>query len=302
MNIKDYISSGIVESYVLGLADEAERTEFESMSAKHDEVRAARDLFELSLEKQALVGAVMPPANVKAAIFATVSQTGASVADDNIADQGLEKSTAASAGSTGSSSKSFSQSADVATPARVISTSGWAKYLAAASVLLLVGSTILNFYLFNQYKAYSERYVNLLASQTQLANNNRALQTSVDTYRNTIAALSDPKMSIIKMVGTKVPNNGSPDPASMATIYWNKQSAEVYLMVNNLPKATSGKQYQLWAIVKGKPVSAGVFDINPADSVLKMNNMPAAEAFAVTLETTGGSESPKGAMYVLGAI
>ena len=61
MNINDYISSGIVESYVLGLADEAERAEFERMCATHEEVRAARDAFELSLEKQARSGAVLPP-------------------------------------------------------------------------------------------------------------------------------------------------------------------------------------------------------------------------------------------------
>ena len=60
---------------------------------------------------------------------------------------------------------------------------GWVKYLAAASVLLLVGSTVLNFYLFSQYKEYSERYSSLLASQTELANNNRALQTSLDNYQ-----------------------------------------------------------------------------------------------------------------------
>ena len=77
--------------------------------------------------------------------------------------------------------------------------------------------------------------------------------------------------------------------ASVATVYWSKKSAEVYLLVNSLPKPASDQQYQLWAIVDGKPVSAGVFDMNQADSMLKMTNMPTAQAFAVTLEKAGGS-------------
>ena len=52
MNLNEYISSGIVESYVLGLADEAERAEFERMCAAHEEVRAARNAFELALENR----------------------------------------------------------------------------------------------------------------------------------------------------------------------------------------------------------------------------------------------------------
>ena len=51
MNAKEYINSGVVESYVLGLADSAESAEFERMCAAHEEVRAARDAFEILLEK-----------------------------------------------------------------------------------------------------------------------------------------------------------------------------------------------------------------------------------------------------------
>ena len=39
------------------------------------------------------------------------------------------------------------------------------------------------------------------------------------------------------------------------------QSKEVYLLVNQLPTPDPDKQYQLWAIVDGNPVDAGVFDM-----------------------------------------
>jgi hypothetical protein len=50
MNVKEYISSGIVESYVLGLASEAERQEFEQNCVQYPEIAQARTAFELSLE------------------------------------------------------------------------------------------------------------------------------------------------------------------------------------------------------------------------------------------------------------
>ena len=54
MNIKDYISSGQVESYVLGLSSPEERQEFEELCARYPELVLARDDFELALEKQLL--------------------------------------------------------------------------------------------------------------------------------------------------------------------------------------------------------------------------------------------------------
>ncbi|RZL09055.1 MAG: anti-sigma factor, partial [Pedobacter sp.] len=235
MNINDYISSGIVESYVLGLADEVERAEFEHMCATHELVREARHAFELDLEKQAKLGAVSPPQHVRNKLFTDLSIERVVKPDDGL-------------------------SSSAGNGARVVQATGWAKYLAAASVLLLIASTVLNFYLFRQYKDYSERYSSLLASQTQLANNNDILRTSVDRLQNTIQIVRDTNTTVIKMAASKVTGKGSPDPSSFATIYWNKKSFEVYLMINTLPNPASDKQYQLWAIVGGKPVSAGVFD------------------------------------------
>jgi anti-sigma-K factor RskA len=62
-------------------------------------------------------------------------------------------------------------------------------------------------------------------------------------------------------------------------------------------------QYQLWAIVDGKPVDAGVFDGNLA-GLLKMKNIPiGAVKFAVTVEPRGGKESPTlSTMQVIGDV
>jgi anti-sigma-K factor RskA len=290
VNVKEYISSGIIESYVLGLADDAERTEFEMMYAAHEEVRAAKLAFEDTLEVAMLAGSVAPPVDVKAKLFSRIDISAGSRLPGSVPPFTL---------------KHLKDETDTQTGQqpglRSVNSRPWIKYLAAASVLLLVASSILNFYLFRQYREFSDRYSSLLASQTALAADNKALQTSVNRYRNNLELIKNPNMAVIQMAANQVPGKKSPDPTGMATVFWNRQTTEVFLMVNQLPAPAPGKQYQLWAIVGGKPVSAGVFDMSSDAMVQLMTKVPAAQAFALTLEKEGGSDVPQGVMYVLGS-
>jgi anti-sigma-K factor RskA len=72
VNLKEYIASGIIESYVMGLASETERAEFEQMCAQHPELVAERRKFEESLEAYASEQAVRPPKEVKAKILKAI--------------------------------------------------------------------------------------------------------------------------------------------------------------------------------------------------------------------------------------
>ena len=75
MNIQEYISSGIIESYVLGLASPEERVEFEKMCALHPELAEARNNFELAIEKQAFQDSVLPPAGSKEKTWSAIQQS-----------------------------------------------------------------------------------------------------------------------------------------------------------------------------------------------------------------------------------
>ena len=274
MNTQEYISSGIIESYVFGLASQEEQTEFERMAETHPEVKAAREAFEVLLEKQALSEAVQPPAFIKEKIFAAIVNESA---------QSL-----------------ISTSTNTETQETHVVSMGWLRYAAAASVILLVGSTVLNFYFFNQYKEFSSKYDQLVANQTQMASANQTLQTKLQDYESAMNMIKDPQMAVVKMPAVAT----SPNPSILATVYWDTRSKDVYMLVNNLTQPSSDKQYQLWALVDGKPVDAGVFDINKDGvALIKMKNIPKAQAFAVTLEKRGGSEVPTmTALYVLGKV
>ncbi len=269
MNVQDYILSGIVESYVLGISSPEESAEFERMCAAHHEVLAARNAFEIQLEKELQEQKLDPPAELKSRIFSEIAKE-----------------------------KTPAPHAPLAKPS-LVPRIGFAKYVAAASLILLAGSVLLNFYLLSQYKKTIAKNEELIAAQTQVANNNKVLQTRMLGFENAINLMQNPLMTVVKMPG--VPK--SPAPSSLATVYWNTQSKDVYLLVNKLPTPVPEKQYQLWAIVDGKPVDAGVFDMAEGISFVKLKTIPKAEAFAITLEKKGGSTKPDmNAMYVMGKV
>jgi anti-sigma-K factor RskA len=271
LNVKEYIVSGIVESYVLGLATKEEMAEFERMCVSHPEVRAAREAFEKQLEHHAMQNSIAPPAQLQNKIFTAIEGEG-----DKLKTNGTITNDA--------------QEVE-ATP--VVRMRGW-KIAAAAAIILLVGSVALNFYFHNLFKNYETLY---LTSQQEFADKEKTLQAQMTAYQNSIGIVRDTNMAVVRMKGV------AQSPQSMATVYWDKRSKDVYLMVNNLPQPPSGKQYQLWALVNGQPVDAGMLNWEQANNVATMKNIPVAQGFAITLENAGGSPTPTmAAMYVLGTI
>lgn len=267
MNVKEYISSGIVESYVLGLVTETEQQEFEANCAQYPEIAQAREAFELSLENSLLQDAVAPPSHLKETIRAAVLNT-------NNLYQATENSDS------------------YETPVRRMNP--W-KWVAAASVVLLAGAL---------FWGYSENAKN--NELEGLAQQNRILQTRLDSSAKKLnelevvaSTLQNPQVKMASLQGTDV------SPASFANIYWDTTTKDVYLLVNNMPTTPSDKQYQLWALMNGKPVDLGVIgaDVWQEKLLVKMKGVNEAQAFAITLEPKGGSVNPTmDQMYVVGKL
>jgi anti-sigma-K factor RskA len=86
----------------------------------------------------------------------------------------------------------------------------------------------------------------------------------------------------------------------MAQVFWNTKTHDVFIADVSLPQAPSNKQYQLWAIVDGKPVDAGMIS-DAKNLAQKMKVFEKADAFAITLEKRGGSATPTmEEIYVMG--
>lgn len=271
MDIQAYIQSGIIESYVLGMASDAEAAEVDLLRKKHPEVQNAIDVFSDDIERQALANAVEPPAELKQQILNSLNNQ-----EDEIIPP-----------------LSVVREANDVTPVRSMHV--W-KMAAAASIAALVVSIASTVYYYNQYQNTSQQYQALLIESQSLQANNSIYQTQLKEWQSAAEMMADPNMAIIKMPGIKGKEQ------NMSTVFWDKNTKDVYVMTNKLPAPSAGKQYQLWALVDGKPVDAGMIDAT-CQGVCKMKNIPKAQAFAITLENSGGSLAPTmEQLFVMGAV
>jgi hypothetical protein len=127
----------------------------------------------------------------------------------------------------------------------------------------------------------------LYATKSYLAQEIKIQQASVNSANQRLNLITATSTKNITLKGMNLLDG------KLATIYWNMNSSEVYFNADNLTETPAGKQYQLWAIVNGKPVDMGVIDIqNSVISFQKMKSVKDAQAFAVTVEKAGGSPEP----------
>ncbi|MDZ7899573.1 MAG: anti-sigma factor [Arcicella sp.] len=265
MNTKEYIESGILESYVLGITTAGESAEVERMASEHPEVEIELEAVRGTLENYALQYEKQPPAALKSKIMAAVFEE---------QPQQNTKNNIVQLNNTKPQKSTFSM---------------------VASWALLALSIGANIFFFNNWKNSEEKIVALESQNQIFAQENKAIKAS---YQEEIAVLQNPDFKVIKLLG-------QPDvsPNSTALVYFDKNKQEVYISALDLPAAPKGKQYQFWAIVDGKPVDAGM--IAGTDNILKMKSFAKPVAFAISLEDTGGSTTeagPKGKIYVMGAV
>jgi hypothetical protein len=96
-----------------------------------------------------------------------------------------------------------------------------------------------------------------------------------------------------------------PQPGARAKVFWSPAAKRGVLVAANLEPLPADRQYQLWVFVDGKPVDAGVFDVDPSGKVLfESKDLPAvrtAQNFAVTVEPRGGLPQPSGPIVLIGS-
>lgn len=79
-----------------------------------------------------------------------------------------------------------------------------------------------------------------------------------------------------------------------------RPDGEGYLAADGLPTLASGRTYQLWALVDGRPISVGV--LGAAPTIVAFRAPPGAHALALTEEAAGGAPAPSQAPFASGAV
>lgn len=254
MNVEEYISSGILEAYALGELSEQERAAVERNLLQYPQLRKELELIEQAQEQLLMKAAISPNASVKTRLFASIEKenSGSKVVDINRVESDI---------------------------------SVW-KFAAAAAVTIALVSSYLAYNYWSKWKTTENSLSELIAQNQRVAQDYNTVNDRLDQIEKDLNIVNNPAFNRVVMKGT--PNA----PGALASVYWNESTQEVYLSIQQMKELAAENQYQLWAIIDGKPVDVGVFDAN-FDGLLKMKAVQAGVAtFAVTVEPRGGKQSP----------
>lgn len=257
-----------MEAYALDTLSAQERKEVESMLTQYPELKAELEVIELSLEGMAMKTAVAPAVDLKASILSAIE-------DKAPAKEPVQETKVV----------------------QMPTTSNTWKYLVAACIGLALVSGYMALDYRTKWKSTNEAYAELVGSNTQMAEQYNKVNQRLEGIENDLEIMGNTEFLRVPMAGTENALQAS------ASVFWNKRTEELFLNIQNLKNLSEDQQYQLWAIIDGKPVDAGVFDLG-ADGLIKMKNTASqAVAFAVTIEPKGGSASPHlDTMQVIGNV
>ncbi len=262
MDIKQYIESGILESYVLGGASSQEIREVECLSSIYPEIKTELSSIQDGMEKYVQTLAVSPPPQLKDKILAQIKNIKQAASTDEsplriVKDESIK---------TNSNRKS-----------------NLYKIGLAASILLLVGLFAYQIKLSNDLSSTNNELAELKESNS---NSTNQLIDSLNRIKQREQFLADASTNSFLLAGTEV------SPESKVRVFWSKTSSEIVIIQDDLPRPTAENQYQLWGLVDGAPVSLGTLDKTELISEVRKISLDKVDAFAITLEKDGGSATP----------
>ncbi|GAB3513558.1 hypothetical protein GCM10027341_55800 [Spirosoma knui] len=257
MNVTEYIASGILESYVMGAVSDQERREVECLSSIYPDIRHELDQLAIALESYTQLYSVEPPASVKEKLLKQL--------DFHEPEQTVVRPM------------------PVSLPSSSTFRTTW---MVAASVGLLL--LIFSFFLLSRLRSSQETLATLRTANGSMQSELRQMRDRQTQTDQALALLSQPGTRTLELHGNEKAPQGN------MLVFWNARTHEVAVEVKSLPPLPANQQYQLWSLVGGKPVDAGVFEASAANALIQRLNRPIdhADAFAVTIEKRGGSPTP----------
>lgn len=267
MNPKEYIASGILELYVAGALSEKENEEVYAMMQQYPEVM--QEVLEIEASIVQLTAATS--AKDTSEVFEAVKEQ-------------LQLTT--------NDTEEETKVIPIKKKRSVFSYIGW------AAAVVLAGGLVL-----------SVLKTNELQSEIEVVKSEReALKDQIYQANSDLKSAND----LLTVLRTKdiisVPLGGQAvSPDSYAKVYWDKKTNRVYLDLQGLPDPPAGKVYQVWSLKLNPltPTSLGVIEefATDKDKVFDLENTNESQAFGITLEPAGGSESPTlEQLYTLGVV
>ena len=254
MNVNEYIASGIVELYAMNALSPEEKKEFERLMILYPEIGMELRNTEHALENYTSAQTLNPRPALRERIMNEVKNDANKVIP-------IYKN---------KSGQDYTLSY---------------KYLIAACLAALVVSTFASWFFYSRWDEAEVRYTSLLNEKNELADNYNLVKATYDVTLANLIVMRDESMNVVVLNSTDTTKH------YQARVYWNNQTQRSYIDVLSMPSPGEGKQFQLWALVGGKPVDAGVF-VTGQEGIQRVKDVVNADLWAVTLEPKGGSLSP----------
>ncbi|MBG6130673.1 anti-sigma-K factor RskA [Aquimarina sp. EL_43] len=263
MDIKTYIASGILELYVYGSLSEEENTEVYKVLQKYPE--AVREVDRIEKALQQLSGGAAPTST--ASTYIKIKDQIESTNTNDVIPITRKRNNI---------------------PAYI----GW-----AASVALLIGL----FVQFNKNRTLQQQLVTFQTEKILLEGKINVTEEDLSKTKSLLSILRNKDIIQVPLQAQQI------DPTAYAAVYWDKDKQTAYIDVAGLPTPPPGKVYQVWSLKLDPltPTSMGTLDeFNKDDTkIFMLTNPNKSEAFGITLEPEGGSESPTmEQLYTLGTV
>lgn len=174
----------------------------------------------------------------------------------------------------------------------------WNKYAGWAASIVLAGGLI---WMVAQNTKLKEQLETVKTSREYLEQQIEIANKDLQEAQKLIDILRDRDILKIPLVGQQV------YPDAFAAVYWDKSGNTIYLDAQGLPEPPKGKVYQVWSLTLDPltPTSLGVISNFSEDDnkIFSISNPNKSEAFGITLEPKGGSETPTlDQLYTLGTV
>jgi len=166
-------------------------------------------------------------------------------------------------------------------------------FAAAASILLVISLAVLGYVLRDRARLRDTASVQT-AQATRERTTSDSLRAAVLSRDSLLAGITGRDVAVMTLTtnGTKAP---------FAYMFWDRRANTWTMIAHNLPELKAGRTYQLWLVTASSKISAGTFQPQNGDAVIRATYaLPAdsLKALAVTEEPAGGVPQPTGPMIM----
>tara|TARA_R110001592_G_scaffold359340_3_gene665750 strand:- start:117289 stop:118125 length:837 start_codon:yes stop_codon:yes gene_type:complete len=267
MNKEELIQSGLLELYALNHCTESERTLVES-HLQDEDVISALNAIEETLFSLAMNNSIKPRNQVKAKLMATI--------------EGKKESPKII---TISKPKTSNEEAKVVGIGKNTNNFGWR---IAAGFMLLVSIGLFTVYN-GRLNQMDERISALTIEKESISKNYTQVKAVSEELSEVEHFFSE---RLVKSYELKHPTDPS---QTFGVLYWCPASGEIMLNGMHMPKLSDDEQYQLWALVDGKPLDLGVIPKKwdgETNRLAHLKGLKELSAYAITIEPLGGKPTP----------